>query len=58
MLVISPDFTILTEDAFALTVRCVQTRHDLMLTLGAPSMDSSFRILQVLPLYSSATINV
>uniref|UniRef100_A0A915DCF2 ZP domain-containing protein n=1 Tax=Ditylenchus dipsaci TaxID=166011 RepID=A0A915DCF2_9BILA len=45
-LVISPDDTILTDDALALTVRCVQSGHDLVLTLGAPSLDPSFRILR------------
>ncbi|KAI1726272.1 putative zinc finger motif, c2HC5-type domain-containing protein [Ditylenchus destructor] len=45
-LVISPDSTIITEDAFALTVRCMRSESDLILTLGAPSLDPSFRILR------------
>lgn len=38
-LVISPDPVILTEDAFALRVKCVHSSSDILLTLTAPSMD-------------------
>uniref|UniRef100_A0A7E4ZZY4 ZP domain-containing protein n=1 Tax=Panagrellus redivivus TaxID=6233 RepID=A0A7E4ZZY4_PANRE len=39
-LVISPSPIILTEESFALTIRCVHSPTDLLMTLAAPSMDS------------------
>ena len=38
-LVISPDPVILTEEAFALRVKCIHSSADILLTLTAPSMD-------------------
>lgn len=38
-LVISPDPVVLTEEAFALHVKCIHSTKDLILPLGVPSMD-------------------
>uniref|UniRef100_A0AC34FNE6 ZP domain-containing protein n=1 Tax=Panagrolaimus sp. ES5 TaxID=591445 RepID=A0AC34FNE6_9BILA len=38
-LVISPDPIVLTDETFALNVKCVHSTKDLLLTLAAPSMD-------------------
>ena len=38
-LVISPDPIVLTDETFALNVKCIHSSKDLLLTLAAPSMD-------------------
>uniref|UniRef100_A0AC34QH61 ZP domain-containing protein n=1 Tax=Panagrolaimus sp. JU765 TaxID=591449 RepID=A0AC34QH61_9BILA len=38
-LVVSPDPVVLTEEAFALHVKCIHSTNDLILPLGVPSMD-------------------
>lgn len=38
-LVISPDPVVITDETFALNVKCIYSTRDLLLTLAAPSMD-------------------